>query len=55
VTEPSPRVVIRLVVIEAVSVDTANGINSVITLVVIGILVLATVMVGRRNEPTHAA
>jgi uncharacterized membrane protein len=49
------EVVIRLVVIDAVSVDTANGVNSVITLVVIGLLVLATVMVGRRNEQTHAA
>jgi hypothetical protein len=49
------EVVIRLVVIDVFSVDTANGVNSVITLVVIGLLVLATVMVGRRNAPSPAA
>jgi uncharacterized membrane protein len=48
------EVVIRLVVIETLSVDTANGINSVITLVVIGVLVLATVVIGRRNAPPVA-
>jgi intracellular septation protein A len=45
------EVVIRLVVIETLSVDTANGVNSAITLVVIGLLVLATVVIGRRNAP----
>ncbi|WP_319435791.1 VC0807 family protein [Mycobacterium sp. RTGN5] len=44
------EVAIRLAVIHTVSVDTANGINSVITLVVIGLLVLATVIVGRRKR-----
>ena len=44
------EVAIRLGVIHSFSVDTANGINSVITLVVIGLLVLATVVVGRRKR-----
>jgi MFS-type transporter involved in bile tolerance (Atg22 family) len=48
------EVAIRLGVIEALSVDTANGVNTVITLVVIGLLVLATVIIGHRNEPTRA-
>lgn len=48
------EVVIRLLVIETLSVDTANGVNTVITLVVIGLLVLATVMIGRRNAPPVA-
>lgn len=42
------EVAIRLVVISRLSVDAANGVNSAITLPVIGILVLATVVVGRR-------
>lgn len=42
------EVAIRLIVIGRFSVDTANGVNSVITIVVIGVLVLATVAVGRR-------
>lgn len=43
------EVAVRLAVIETVSVDTANGVNSVITLVVIGLLVLATAIVARRT------
>ncbi|WP_445166539.1 VC0807 family protein [Mycolicibacterium sp. Dal123E01] len=46
------EVAIRFVVIDTFSVDTANGINSVITLTVIGLLVLATVVVGRRAAST---
>lgn len=43
------EVLIRLVVIDHLSVDAANGVNSAITLPVIGALVLATVLVGRRT------
>jgi hypothetical protein len=43
------EVAIRLVVIANLSVDAANGVNSAITLPVIGLLVLATVIVGRRS------
>ncbi|MCW2732294.1 MAG: hypothetical protein JWR13_3110 [Mycobacterium sp.] len=47
---------IRLVVIANLSVDAANGVSSAITLPVIGLLVLATVVVGRRNAaPAEAA
>jgi uncharacterized membrane protein len=42
------EVAIRLVVIAHFSVDVANGVNSAITLPVIGVLVLATIIVGRR-------
>jgi hypothetical protein len=42
------EVAIRLVVIAHLSVDAANGVNSAITLPVIGVLVLATVVVSRR-------
>ncbi|KQY09069.1 hypothetical protein ASD37_00855 [Mycobacterium sp. Root135] len=42
------EVAIRLVVIAHLSVDAANGVNSAITLPVIGFLVLATVVVSRR-------
>lgn len=42
------EVAIRLIVIGMFSVDTANGVNSVITIVVIGVLVMATIIVGRR-------
>ena len=42
---PALEVAIRLVVIANVSVDVANGVNSAITLPVIGLLVLATVIV----------
>lgn len=42
------EVAIRLMVISRLSVDAANGVNSAITLPVIGILVLATVVIGRR-------
>ncbi|MCW2516268.1 MAG: hypothetical protein JWR11_5310 [Mycobacterium sp.] len=42
------EVAIRLVVIANTSVDAANGITSVVTLPVIGLLVLATVVIGRR-------
>lgn len=44
------EVAIRLVVIAHLSVDAANGVNSAITLPVIGLLVLATVVVGRRRS-----
>jgi hypothetical protein len=40
---------IRPVAIADLSVDAANGLNSAITLPVIGLLVLATVVVGRRD------
>jgi uncharacterized membrane protein len=47
---------IRLVVIAHLSVDAANGVNSAITLPVIGLLVLATVVAGRRSAaPAEAA
>ena len=42
------EVAIRLVVIANFSVDVANGLNSAITLPVVGLLVLATIIVGRR-------
>ncbi|WP_293241794.1 VC0807 family protein [Mycolicibacterium sp.] len=44
------EVAIRLVVIAHLSVDAANGVNSAITLPVVGLLVLATVVVGRRSS-----
>jgi intracellular septation protein A len=43
------EVAVRLVVIAHLSVDAANGVSSAITLPVIGLLVLATVLVGRRS------
>jgi hypothetical protein len=47
---------IRLVVIANLSVDAANGVNSAIMLPVIGLLVLATVVVGRKSAaPAEAA
>jgi uncharacterized membrane protein len=49
------EVAIRLVVIANLSVDAANGVNSAITLPVLGLLVLATVVVGRRNAATAEA
>ncbi|KDF01062.1 hypothetical protein Y900_019520 [Mycolicibacterium aromaticivorans JS19b1 = JCM 16368] len=42
------EVAFRLIVIGKFSVDTANGVNSVITVVVIGVLVMATVVTARR-------
>ncbi len=49
------EVVIRLVVIANLSVDAANGVNSAVTLPVIGLLVVATVIVGRRAVARSAA
>lgn len=49
------EVAIRLAVIEQLSVDTANAVNSVITLVVVGLLVVATVVVGRRTDAQQGA
>jgi intracellular septation protein A len=43
------EVAVRLVVIANCSVDVANGVNSAVTLPVIGLLVLATVVVTRRG------
>ncbi|WP_140692495.1 VC0807 family protein [Mycolicibacterium hodleri] len=48
------EVAIRLVVIANLSVDAANGVNSAITLPVIGLLVLATIVVGRRSSAPAA-
>jgi len=47
------EVAIRLAVIASVSVDVANGVNSAITLPVIGLLVVATIVVVKRsgNKP----
>ena len=44
------EVAIRLVVIANLSVDVANGVNSAISLPVIGLLVVATVVVTRRAQ-----
>lgn len=49
------EVAIRLVVIARLSVDAANGVSSAITLPVIGLLVLATVIVGKRAAAARAA
>jgi hypothetical protein len=49
------EVAIRLVVIAHLSVDAANGVNSAVTLPVIGLLVLATVVVSRRAAPAADA
>lgn len=49
------EVVIRLVVIANLSVDAANAVNSAITLPVIGLLVLATIVVGRRAAASAEA
>ncbi|CAN5835460.1 hypothetical protein BH09ACT7_BH09ACT7_55580 [soil metagenome] len=50
------EVAIRLAVIANVSVDVANGVNSAITLPVIGLLVVATIVVVKRsgNKPQPA-
>jgi hypothetical protein len=48
------EVVARLVVIANLPVDVANGVNSAITLPVVGLLVLATIVVVRRS-PVPAA
>jgi uncharacterized membrane protein len=48
------EVAIRLVVIGNVSVDVANGVNSAISLPVVGLLVLATVIVTRRAQALPA-
>lgn len=48
------EVAIRLVVIANVSVDVANGVNSAISLPVVGLLVLATVIVTRRAQSAAA-
>jgi len=48
------EVVVRLVVIAHLSVDAANGVNSAITLPVVGLLVLATIVVGRRGAAVGA-
>jgi hypothetical protein len=48
------EVAIRLVVIANLSVDLANGVNSAITLPVIGVLMLATVVVTRRSAVPEA-
>jgi uncharacterized membrane protein len=46
------EVAVRLVVISRLSVDVANGVNSAITLPVIGVLVVATILITRRREQT---
>jgi uncharacterized membrane protein len=46
------EVAVRLVVIANASVDVANGVNSAITLPVVGSLVLATILITRRREQT---
>jgi len=48
------EVAVRLVVIANVSVDVANGVNSAITLPIIGLLVLATAIVTRRAQSLPA-
>jgi uncharacterized membrane protein len=48
------EVAIRLVVIANYSVDVANGVNSAITFPVIGLLVVATIVVGRRRAKAAA-
>ena len=48
------EVAVRLVVIANVSVDVANGVNSAISLPVVGVLVLATVIVTRRAQSLPA-
>lgn len=48
------EVAVRLVLIANVSVDVANGVNSAITLPVVGLLVLATIIVVRRAQPIEA-
>ncbi|BBY30140.1 VC0807 family protein [Mycolicibacterium sediminis] len=49
------EVAVRLVVIAHLSVDAANAVNSAVTLPVIGALVLATIVVGRRSATPAAA
>ncbi|CAN5221794.1 hypothetical protein BH09ACT8_BH09ACT8_24190 [soil metagenome] len=49
------EVAVRLVVIANASVDVANGVNSAITLPVVGFLVLATMVVIRRNAGEQTA
>ncbi len=48
------EVAIRLVVIARLSVDAANGVSSAITFPVLGLLVLATVIVGKRAAAAQA-
>ena len=48
------EVAIRLVVIANLSVDAANGVNSAITFPVLGFLILATIVVGRRAAAAAA-
>jgi uncharacterized membrane protein len=48
------EVAIRLVIIANFSVDVANGLNSAITLPVVGLLVVATIVVGRRATAAAA-
>jgi uncharacterized membrane protein len=48
------EVAVRLVVIAKFPVDVANGVNSAITLPVIGVLVLATMVLSRRAAVTAA-
>jgi uncharacterized membrane protein len=45
------EVAVRLLVIAHFRVDVANGVNSAITIPVIGVLVLATIVIGRRAAP----
>lgn len=49
------EVAIRLIVIAHTSVDVANGVNSAITLPVVGLLVLATIIASRRSAAPAAA
>jgi intracellular septation protein A len=49
------EVAVRLMVIARLPVDVANGVNSAITLPVIGVLVLATIVVTRRSSARTAA
>lgn len=49
------EVAARLVVIAHFSVDAANAVNSAITLPVVGLLVVATIVVGRRSAAPAAA
>ena len=44
------EVAVRLVVISRLSVDAANGVTSAISLATIGLLVLATIVVGDGQE-----
>lgn len=48
------EVAIRLTVIAHLSIDAANAVNSAITLPVVGLLVVATIAVGRRSAAPSA-